>query len=82
MANDCSRSKAMYSSCTSTNYAKTPKATRTSQWKRCHFGKTAAAYHRPTSNAIARGFQRLRKSKRSSEEFEQCHSIAALTASE
>lgn len=46
VANDGDRSKATCLCCTCTSSEKTQKATRTSRWRRCRFGKTAAVYRR------------------------------------
>lgn len=44
------RCKVTCSSCTFTNSARTPKATRTSRWRRCHSGKTEVVQHRRRMN--------------------------------
>lgn len=49
-----------YSSCTSTNYGKTPRATRTSRWRRFHSGKTAVVQHSCFTTAMTAGVVRER----------------------
>jgi hypothetical protein len=60
-ANQRHRCKATCLFCTCTSYGKTQKATRTSQWRRCHFGKTAVVYRRPRRRCS--GFRRLSKER-------------------
>lgn len=74
-ANQGNRCKVTYSCCTCTNCGKTPKATRTLQWRRCRSGKTAVVQHRRFGFTTAMTVEVVRKKNSDSNDF-RCERIS------